>query len=580
VNPIRGRFSRLYHFRYLAIALACLATGAPTIAQTAPIVQRLSPNTVAYVEWCGSKFLSDAQQKNHVLQLVHDPAFASVWAAAAANFQQHVPKSADPAAAGSLLPDVGSFLDNPLVFGVVMDLNKPTAAPADNVSSSPFATFMVYDATGKADLIQKWKTVAAANSKAPAEVTKYDFGGTSVEVRTQGKSVSYSALAGNYFVFSDQKRVVEDLITRFRSAGAPAASLAQTPDFTQAQKYVGESSALEYFVRVPDLSEWHPTEKSSKSMLQIAKGVHLEKIHVMVGGVSFDGEATRMRGAILGDTAPGGLFDLAGASSATFQAQPIVEAGSAFSISRMNYAAIYQVIRDAVFSNLEPAQAAQIGALEGAAQGYIGMSIPEALKLFTGEFASTTSYSDDGASEQVYAATIQKPDAVLRVLRAVIGTMIVNEDSSGPATILDIAYPYTDPITHQRRRKFYYVAVTPQMLIVAPRKALLRGAIQRLTPEAADPPEGVFTNPQYAQLRSRLPEKLSGLGGADLSQIPWQKLMQDFVNQMSQAAVQTNGAKLPDLSSLKLDTISRYLHISVSGWWKDANGVYFDSYIQ
>jgi len=579
VNPIRGRFSRLYQFRCLGVALACLTVGAPVFAQMAPIVQRLSPNTVVYVGWRGSKSLADAQQKNHVLQLIHDPAFASMWAAAAASFQQHVPKSADPAAAASLLPDVASFLDNPLVFGVVMNSSKATAETADK-SDSPFASFMVYDAAGKADLIQKWKTAAAANSKAPAEVTKYDFGGTSVEVRTQGKSVSYSAQAGNYFVFSDQKNVVEDLITRFRSAGAPVTSLAQTPDFTQARRYVGESAALEYFVRVPDLSQWNPTEKNSKSMLQIAKGVHLEKIHVMAGGVSFDGEATRMRGAVLGDTSPGGLFDVAGASSARFQAQPLVEAGSAFSMSRMNYAAIYQVIRGALFANLEPSQAAQIDALEGAAQGYIGMSIPEALSLFTGEFASTTSYSDDGTSEQVYAATIQNPDAVLRVLRAVIGTMIVNEDSSGPATILDIAYPYTDPVTRQSRRKFYYAAVTPQMLIVAPRKALLRGAMQRVTPEAADPAAGVFANPQYAQLRSHLPEKLSGLGGADLSQIPWQKLLQNFVNQISQAANQTNGAKPPDLSSLKLDTISNYLHISLSGWWKDANGVYFDSYIQ
>ena len=579
MNPIRGRFSRLFQFRCLAVALVCLAVGAPVFAQVAPIVQRLSADTVFYIGWRGSSFLADAQQKNHVLQLIHDPAFAPIWAAAAADFQQHVPKSADPAAASSLLPDVGSFLDNPIVFGVAIDPSALKAAAPDK-PASPFVTFLVYDATGKADLIQKWKTAAAANSKAPAEVTKYDFDGTSVEVRTQGKSVSYSAQAGNYFVFSEQKHVVEDLITRFRNAGAPAESLAQTPDFTQARKYVGDNAALEYFVRVPDLSQWNPTDKNSKSMLQIAKGVHLEKIHVMAGGVSLDGEATRMRGAILGDTAPGGLFDLAGASSATFQAQPIAEAGSAFSMSRMNYAAIYQVIRDAVFANLDPAQAAQVGALEGAAQGYIGMSIPEALKLFTGEFASTTSYSDDGTSEQVYAATIQKPDAVLRVLRAVIGTMIVNEDSSGPATILDIAYPYTDPATHQRRRKFYYVAVTPQMLIVAPRKALLRGAIQRLTPEAADPPEGVFANPQYAQLRSRLPEKLSGLGGADLSQIPWQKLMQNFVNAIAQAANPTNGQKPPELNSLKLDTISHYLHISVSGWWKDANGVYFDSYLQ
>jgi len=209
------------------------------------------------------------------------------------------------------------------------------------------------------------------------------------------------------------------------------------------------------------------------------------------------------------------------------------------------------------------------------------MSIPDALKLFTGEFASTSFYTEDGTSEQVFAATIQKPDAVLRVLRALIGTMIVGEDSSGSTTYLDVAYPYTDPGTHQRRRKFYYVAVTQQMILAAPRKAMLREAMQRLNPQTADPPAGVFANPEYAQLRARLPEKLSGLGGADLTQIPWEKLLQSLASQAAaQSANQSNGQKPPDLSSLKLDTISHYLHISVSGWWKDANGVYFDSYIQ
>ncbi|HXY79201.1 MAG TPA: hypothetical protein VEI08_01050 [Candidatus Bathyarchaeia archaeon] len=577
MNSISVRVCRWY-CRCLAVLIGLLAFGTSVFAQISPIVQRLSPNTVVYVEWRGAGFLADAKQKNHVLQLVHDPAFASIGFAAAADFQQHIPNSAGPASA-SLLPDVMSFLDNSLVFGVVADPHALKAA-APEKPISPFATFMVYDGAGKADLIQKWKARAAANNKAPVDVTKYDFGGTFVEVRTQGKDVSYSAQAGNYFVFSDQKQVVEDLITRFQGADNPAASVTQIPEFAQARKYVGDNAALEFFARIPDLSLWNPTEKDSKSMLQAAKAVHLDRIHVMAGGVSFEGETTRIRGAVLGDASPGGLFDLAGTSSATFQSQPVVEAGSAFSISRMNYAAIYQVVRDAIFGNLPPQQAAQAGALEGAAQGYIGMAIPDALRLFTGEFASASFYTEDGTSEQLYAATIQKPDAVLRILRAVIGTMIVGEDSSGTTTFLDVAYPYTDPSTHQRRRKFYYVAVTPQTLLIAPRKATLREALQRLNPTTADPPAGVFTNPEYAQLRSRLPEKLSGLGGADLTQIPWTKLMQNFASQMAQAANQNNDQKQLDLSSIKLDAISHYLHISVSGWWKDANGVYFDSYIQ
>jgi len=369
VKSIRVRIFRRHH-RYLAALLACMAFGAPAIAQTAPIVERLAPNTVFYAEWRGSKFLADAQQKNHVLQLMHDPAFASVWAAAAADFQQHLPKSAGPATE-SLLPDVASFLENPLVFGVVADPTALKTAALDK-PASPFATFMVYDATGKTDLVHKWRARAASGNKAAADVTMYDFGGTPVEVRTTGKNTSYSAQAGNYYLTSDEKQVLEDLITRFRGAEVPATSVTQIPEFAQARKYTGDNAAIEYFMRVPDMSQWSPSEKNAKAMLQIAKSVHLEKLHVIAGGLSFDGEATRFRGAVLGDTSPGGLFDLAGASSTAFQTQPVVETSPAFSMSRMNYAAMYQVVRDAIMGNLEPSQAAQVGALEGAAQGFLG----------------------------------------------------------------------------------------------------------------------------------------------------------------------------------------------------------------
>lgn len=575
VKTIRVRIPRLPYFRCVAVLFACVALGSPLFAQTAPIVQRLSPNTVFYVEWRGNSFLAGAKQKNHVLQLLHDPAFAPMLTEIAGQMQRGTLKNLGPAAA-FVLPDLASFLDNAVVFGIVTNPDAMKTAAPDK-SASPFATFLVYDSTGKADLIQKWKALSALSSKTPVDVTKYDFGETSVEVRTTGKNASYSAQAGNYFVTSDQKQIVEDLITRFRSADAPATSVAQIAEYGQMRKYVGSDAALEVFARIPDMSQWNSADKNAKSMIQLSKNLHLEKIHVMAGALNFDGEETHIRGAVLGDTSPGGLFDLAGASSAAFQTQTVAESGPVFSMTRMNLSAMYQLLHDAIVGNLAPDQSANVTAMEGAAQSFLGMSIADALKLFTGEFASTSVYAEDGTPEQIFAATIQKPDAVLRVLRAVIGTMIVGEDSSGSTTYLDLASPYTDPSTHQRRRKFYYVAVTPQMILAAPRKAMLRQAMQRLSPEAADPPPtGVFANPAYAQLRARLPEKLSGLSGADIGQIPLDKLAQSLASQ----APRSGNQQPPDMSHLKLDVISRYIHITLSGWWKDSNGVYFDSYIQ
>ena len=76
----------------------------------------------------------------------------------------------------------------------------------------------MYDATGKAGLIDKLKASDQRSEKAHSQVTTYDFGGTSVEVRAAGASVTYSAQASHYFVASDQKQIIESLITRFGSA--------------------------------------------------------------------------------------------------------------------------------------------------------------------------------------------------------------------------------------------------------------------------------------------------------------------------------------------------------------------------
>jgi hypothetical protein len=83
-------------------------------------------------------------------------------------------------------------------------------------------------------------------------------------------------------------------------------------------------------------------------------------------------------------------------------------------------------------------------------------------------------------------------------------------------------------------------------------------------------------------MRAMLPEKLSGMGGADFTRIPWDKVIAYYGQQMA-ASQQAKGGAAPPMDWSKLvksDVFSRHLRLSVSGWWKDANGVYFDSYLQ
>jgi hypothetical protein len=165
-------------------------------------------------------------------------------------------------------------------------------------------------------------------------------------------------------------------------------------------------------------------------------------------------------------------------------------------------------------------------------------------------------------------------------LRAVGGGFIVGEDTAGGTTFLDLVYPYTDPKTGTKRREFYYVAVAPYMLFAAPRKAVVREAMARLN--KSDAVSGIFSNPEFSRGRAQLPEKLSGLSGVDIVQIPWDKLAARLAQELAESSKDSTGPKPSTdwLQAVKGEVITRHVHVVVSGWWKDANGIYFDSYFQ
>lgn len=548
----------------------------PLCAQTSPIADRLPPDTIFYAQWRGKAFIADADKQNHLLQLLEDPEFTPLLQLAAKNVQQSGAKQ--PAAAKAPeFGDIVSLLDNTAVFGVVASPVRPEKS-APGGASSPVSVFFVYDATGKKELIQNF--LATNRSKETPSASTYDFGGATVEAQTTGKDTSYTALAADYFLFANRKSVIEDLITRFRS-GTATTSIAQLADYQSIQKNFDSSAAIEYFFHMPDLNALIPPDQKDQSTARIMRGLHLDKIHAAAGSISFSGTATRFQGNILGDTSPGSLFDVAGPSSATFLTQALVGKNPDFSISRMSLVPLYKLIRTAIVGNMPPQQAANITAMEAMAQGFLGMPIADALGLFTGEIASSTSYADDGTELQMFAATIQRPADLLRVVRAVGATMIVADDSSGDTTFLDFAYPYKDPLTGKQQKKFYYVAVTPQMLLAAPRKVMLRDAIGRLK-SATPVTGGIFANPEYLDLRAHLPDKLSGLSGSDLAHIPWDKMFANFKSQL-EAGMKSQGQATTNLDWLNLikpEVASRHLHMSVGGWWKDSNGIHFDSYVQ
>jgi hypothetical protein len=579
VKTREKRMSRRWHLLPILL-VALLLPNASALAQTATIPDRLPPDTIFYLHWRGSAFVTGAEKKNHLLQLLEDPDLGPMREAAVKNFQHsfEAPGSTAPVLG---LDDVVSLLENPIAMGLVA--NPPQSAPAPDTAPTLVGVFFVYESAGKTALIQKLK---AASKEAGGEIKtilSYDFGGTAVEARTNGTNVTYTAQTKTYYLVADQKRVIEDLITRFRGPGKPASSVTQLPEHQAIRSYIGGDSAIEIFGRIPDFNKWIPAAQREKPAARAATNLHLEKIHAMGGSVSFEGEATRVRGAVLGDASGGSLFDILGPSRAAFLTQPIVYPGPFFSMTRLDLAAAYQLLRAAAVGTLTDQQAAALNVYETMAQTFLGMPVADALRLFTGEFSSRSTFAEDGSLVKFFAVSIQKPQDVSRILRAVAGGMIVGEDTEGDATYFSLSFPYRDPATGQQRRNSYYVAVTPQFLYAGPQKALLREAVARGNSGSGDPAaKNSSADPEIDHLRALLPEKLSGFTGADMARVPWDKVTAQLSQQGADASKKSENSTPPPswLNSIKPAALSRHLHGVVTGLWKDANGVYFDSYIE
>lgn len=580
MKSIETRIRSRHILGLAAAALFVFLPAAPLFAQSSEIADRLPPATFDYMCWRGTAFIAAGEQKNHILQLIEDPDFAPLRQRAMDDFRKGMEKQG-VADKMPTLPEIISLLDNPMAAGLVLTSALPGAKNTDSDAPSPaIGFFFLYDTTGKTALIDLLRTNPKLKEKEARPVLDYDFEGVKVEGRSSGTTVSYTARVGHFFIMADQEQVIEELIRRFRGPAKPATSMTQVPGFKEVRPYIGSDAAIELFAYNPGVEKLIPPGQVDKVGAVLIDALHLGKIHVLGVGISFAQEATRFRGAVLGDTTPVGLFDAAGESTATLVTEPYVDRGPFFSISKFDLSALYHLIRTG-FGAVAAQKGANIAAVEAMAKNYLGMSIDEALQLFTGEIGSRTSVSDDGEWQKSFAIAIRKQPEVLRLLRTAVGSYISDEKTEGDITFLEFSAPSKNAAGGTSNRPLYYVAVTPQMIYASPQKAALRETLARVK---SGPAGNAFAEglpiKDWKELRARLPEKLSGIGGADLSKLSWEKYIQRYQLQVMEATKDSDSAASDYFNLLKPEVFFRHLHAAISGWWKDSNGVYFDSYIQ
>ncbi|MGB7350745.1 MAG: hypothetical protein WBC66_12895, partial [Candidatus Acidiferrales bacterium] len=95
------------------------------------------------------------------------------------------------------------------------------------------------------------------------------------------------------------------------------------------------------------------------------------------------------------------------------------------------------------------------------------------------------------------------------------------------------------------------------------------------------------SDPDFQKSRATLPAKLNSLSYTNYAHYNWPKLFaqtQKNINDRVQAAARNANRPAPPLvqifQGVDPTVLSRYLHVSIGGGWKNATGIYFDSYIQ
>jgi hypothetical protein len=562
----------------LIVCLACFGT--PIFAQQDSFADRLPPDTLAVFEWHGTASLAPASQANPLLKLWADPAFASLREQWIRDFQA----SSKPDSTGSKFSveefkELISLSENHFAAGVIGEEFLETSD-----TKSAHGHFLVFDTTGKLDILQKLRAKAEKASPNAAPVASFVVDSVTIEKIAEPKHAYYQALIGNLYLRSDSLEVMQELVPRLRSVDLPAASLARTAEYQETRPSAPVATLAEFFVHVPDVREIKIPPNPKFDTAAFIRALHVEQLHAVQGNLSFTPEAAHIHGVVMGDTASGGIFDILGADSAKFATLPLAPAGSSYSGSKFNLSALYQLVRAALQAAMPPAQAAGINQFDSMISLSLGMPLPDALQLFNGEYAQISEAFSLEPSEGLYVATVHDPDKLLNLLRHVLASMLTTEDREADTTFLEIAVPYADPKTGMRRRRFRVVAVSQDFLLVGSRKAAVREALARLSGTANPPAAGrLADDPAFVRARAAFPEKLGGFAYADLSHVAWDKMVSGIVTQAEESAQRSGKPVDPSIESLKkldVSSLSQYLHVMSGGTWKQPNGIYFDLYVQ
>lgn len=580
-----------------AMAWACGVGAARAQAPLEPA--QMSARTLFYVIWHGMPS-GEARKANSLAALWDDADFAPVRSAMAAGLLgSPEEKAGTPKMTPDEVKEFAGLLENSFTAGYVSEpkrrmLSNGAAAP-DTKKPAWNGMFLVYDRTGKELLLAKALLRMRAQAKEAAVLSQVTIGGVQALKSESKGGVTYWAEHGKYAVSASEQSVVEDILSRLDGKVSGATTLAQSAAYQEAKANLG-SGLLEFFLAVPDLKNLAADSKAGPLQVSpLLDAAKLDSVHSVSGHVTFEGARTHVQAAILGDASAGTLFDIWSAGQATPASLAFVPAEAiSYNSMQLNLQGIYATVKRVARAAFPQTQQGNVDLIDMIGQQKLGMPVPEALGLFSGEFGSMQTSAALEPEKQVYFFGLRKKAETLKLMRTVLAEQLTGERNEGDVTFLKISLGGKTGTAGTAQWNFFNLAVTPDMALGAGRIETLREALANHAHAAA---AGLGSVKQFQEGRTRFPENVNGLSYFDLQKVDWKALKDRWVAEAkkSEAAKATslakNSAKDPAkdtassaasdwLSQMNPQVFARHLHYSSSVSWKDAKGIHWDQWVQ
>jgi hypothetical protein len=577
----------------IVIAIFSAFAGARPASAQAPLEPAQLPSrTLFYLIWRGAP-APDVRKANSLLALWDDPDFASVRTALATGMLKSAQeKSPNTTLTPGEIKEYASFLENAFTLGY---LSEPTKRAAANAAATKEAKkpawngmFFVYDRTGKEALLAKAILRMRALDKDAPTLSQITLGGATV-MKSEGKNgTTYWADHGKYVVSASERSVMEEILARIDGQAPTAASLAQTPAYQEAQPIAG-SGVLEFFVGIPDLKNLAADSNTGGVQAgPLLEAARLDAVHAISGHLTLEGSRTHFQAAIFGDASPGTPFDIWSSGQTAPASLALVPADAvSYSSGQINFMGVYDMVKRVARAAFPQGQQGNADLIDTMAQARLGMPLPDAVGVLSGELATMQVSPSMDTTKQVFFIGIRKKPEALKLLRNLFGDQLTSERNEGDATFVKISIGGKQESAGVAQWNFFNLAVTPDMIFGASRTEALREVLANRAKGAAF--ASLAAVPQFKAGRAQFPENVNSVGYFDLQKMDWQAWKERLLAEAKKSSTAKSvadaktapPAAVPDwYSQINPQVFARHLHYTSSASWKDAKGIHWDQWLQ